>query len=68
MITPEGKDFNYASLESATQSPLAQEIFAKFNWVDQVFFMNNFVTITKGTDDEWFELVPEIKDFILAYF
>jgi len=68
MITPEGKDFNYASLESATQSPLAQEIFAKFNWVDQVFFMNNFVTITKGTDDEWFELVPGIKDFILAYF
>ena len=68
MITPDGKDFNYTDIESANQSPLAQRLFEKFDWIDQVFFMNNFVTLTKGSDVEWFELSPEVKPFLLNFF
>jgi len=52
MITPEGKDFNFTEIGSAAQSPLAQQLFEKFDWIDQVFFMNNFVTLTKKSEIE----------------
>jgi len=68
LITPEGKDFNFISLESASQSPLAQQLFQKYDWVEQVFFMNNFVTLTKSEGAEWFELVTEIKPFLQQFF
>jgi Fe-S cluster biogenesis protein NfuA len=68
MITPDGKDFNFVDIQSAGQSPLAHQLFEKFDWIDQVFFMNNFVTLTKKTEAEWFELSSEVKPFLLSFF
>jgi Fe-S cluster biogenesis protein NfuA len=68
MITPEGKDFNYTSPKQAGQSPLAQGLFEKFYWIEQVFFMNNFLTLTKKTEEEWYELIAEVKPFLVQYF
>lgn len=68
MMTPEGKDFNFIRGASTTQSPLAQRIFSEFGWVEQVFFMNNFVTLTKNTEADWYELITDVKPFLLQYF
>jgi len=68
MITPEGKDFNFVSGESTEQSPLARLLFEKQDWIEQVFFMNNFLTLTKKSDLDWFELIGEVKPFLLQYF
>jgi Fe-S cluster biogenesis protein NfuA len=68
LLTPEGKDFNFTRKDALAQSPLANELFETYDWLDQVFFMNNFMTLTRQTDTEWYELVAEVKPFLLAYF
>ncbi len=57
----------FKDIESATDSPLAIELFA-FPFVKGVFFMNNFVTVTKDTSADWMEISIPIKDFLKNYF
>lgn len=59
-------DFTNAHVAEGA-SPLASELFQKFNYVDGVFIMNNFVTVTKKTDHEWFEIIPELREHIRQY-
>jgi Fe-S cluster biogenesis protein NfuA len=54
------------SMQEAIISPLAQELFA-FPFIKNVFYSNNFVTITKTLDTDWDEVIMEIKEFIKAY-
>jgi len=68
MITPEGKDLNFTRKDELTQSPLAMRLFEAFDWLDQVFFMNNFVTLTRNSDVDWYELISEVKPFLLTFF
>jgi Fe-S cluster biogenesis protein NfuA len=58
---------DFPDKESAKDSPLATELFEKFPFVKGVFIMNNFVTITKDENADWFDIVPVMKDFIKAY-
>lgn len=51
---------------SAKSSPLASELFG-FPYIKGVFIMNNFVTLTKTADTEWFDVVPSLRDFIRNY-
>lgn len=48
-------------------SPLAISLFDTFAYVKGVFVMNNFVTVTKTPTTEWFEVVPEVREFIRQY-
>ncbi len=48
MLFTEGESYDYASVEEAGNSPLALNLF-KFDFVSRVFFLNNFVTVTKKT-------------------
>lgn len=66
MLVPEGMNFDYTSLENASNSDLAQELFT-FPFVEGVFVMSNFVTITKSADAEWEEVRDGIKEHIKAY-
>jgi NFU1 iron-sulfur cluster scaffold homolog, mitochondrial len=63
---PDGISVDYPTLESASGSPLAQELF-NFDYVGRVFLAQNFVTVTKKTDDHWSVLIPEIRTFLKAY-
>lgn len=54
---------DYATAESAEQSPFAKELY-KFNFVNGVFFASNFVTITKTEDAEWADIEPILKEFV----
>lgn len=66
MLVPEGMSFDFPDLESASVSPLAQELFA-FPFVDRVFFASNFVTITKQGSIEWLEIQQLLKDHIRKF-
>ena len=59
---------DFPSFEAAEEaSPLAAAIFKSFPFVGGVFIMNNFVTVSKATTDEWYELIPELREFIRNY-
>jgi NFU1 iron-sulfur cluster scaffold homolog, mitochondrial len=66
MLVPEGMSFDFPDAESASLSPLAQELFA-YPFVDRVFFASNFVTVTKKNDVEWLEVQNTIKSHIKKF-
>lgn len=66
MLVPDGETFDFPSIESAGSSPLALGLF-EFQYVERVFIMNNFVTITKNESSEWHEIRNELKQYILNY-
>ncbi|MCS6822647.1 MAG: NifU family protein, partial [Microscillaceae bacterium] len=66
MLVPEGTTFDFPDRESAQEAPIAQALF-EFSYVRRVFLMNNFITITKDEQADWFEIVPELKKFIKTY-
>lgn len=66
MLVPETMSFDFPDAESASISPLAQELFG-FPFVDRVFFASNFVTVTKKEDVEWLEIQNTLKDHIKKY-
>ena len=66
MLVPEGMSFDFPDRESASVSPLAQELF-DYPFVDRVFFMSNFITVTKKGDVEWLEIQQTLKEHIKNY-
>lgn len=66
MLLPEGVSRDYPDLESATEAPLAQMLF-NFDYVTRVFYMSNFLTVTKSDDKEWIEIQDELKHVIKEF-
>lgn len=66
MLLPDGVSLDFPSAEEASNSPLASELF-KLSFVDRVFFMSNFVTVTKKGDLDWLEIREQIKEIIKNY-
>lgn len=58
---------DFKSKSATDDAPLAKALFEKFDFVEGVFISNNFITITKKSNLEWIELVPEVKSFIKNY-
>jgi Fe-S cluster biogenesis protein NfuA len=65
MILPDDSA-DFPSKESTTSSPLAKNLY-EFNFVNGVFIMNNFVTITRTEGAEWNEIIPIVREFLKAY-
>ncbi|AKD03232.1 NifU family protein [Pontibacter korlensis] len=65
-MLPDGQSVDYPNLESAIESPLAQELF-NFDYVSRVFIASNFVTVTKSADLEWVKIIPELRTFLKSY-
>ncbi len=66
MLLPEGISYDFPTVEEAGNSPLAQALFA-LPYVERVFFMSNFVTVTKSENKDWLEVREEIKAIIKGY-
>lgn len=65
MILPDDA-MDFPTREKAQESPLAKSLF-EFSFVNGVFIMNNFVTITRLAGTEWHEVIPIVKEFLKAY-
>ncbi|QMU29432.1 NifU family protein [Adhaeribacter radiodurans] len=66
ILLPEGVSVDYPNVEAASNSPFAQELF-NFEYVSRVFIASNFVTVTKNSNDQWVQLIPELRMFIKSY-
>lgn len=67
MICEDGQNFDFPDRTAAEASPLAQELFG-FEGVERVFFMSNFVTVTKAESADWHTMIGQIKPFLTQYF
>lgn len=56
----------YKNLDEAVHSPLASALF-QFPFVKEVFFDDNYVSITKYNSVEWNDISNEIREFLRAY-
>lgn len=53
--------------EDTSEFPLAESLFEKFEWLTGVFVSNNFVTLTKGSPNDWYEFMNEARDYIKMF-
>ena len=63
MLVPEGLSFDFPNAETTSSAPLAKELF-EYPFVDRVFYMSNFITVTKKENVEWLEIQGTIKEHI----
>lgn len=66
MLVPEGMTFDFPNIESTKEAPLAQELFM-YPFVERVFYMSNFVTVTKSENVEWIEIQSTLRDHIQKF-
>lgn len=67
MLMPEGISRDYPTLASTSEAPLAKALFEEFDCVEGVFYMSNFVTVTKKQEIEWYEVKAQIQQFIKEF-
>ena len=65
MILP-NDSIDFRTNEGVDECPMAKELFG-LDFVKGVFIMNNFVSVTKKSGFEWFDIIPELKAFVQAY-
>ncbi|MFM2206811.1 MAG: hypothetical protein RL213_786 [Bacteroidota bacterium] len=56
----------YTSGEKAVNSPLAQKLLG-FSGISGVFIAANFITLTKESSVDWFDINPILREFIKSY-
>ncbi len=56
----------FTSIKDAEEAPLAKA-FLELDNISNVFIANNFITLAKSTQDEWYEIIPELKEFLRNY-
>ncbi|MEQ9229171.1 MAG: NifU family protein [Cyclobacteriaceae bacterium] len=61
MLIPEGVSRDYPDAESTKDAPLAALLFEKFSFVTRVFYMSNFITVTKDDATDWFEVKAHVQ-------
>ena len=66
MLMNEGENHDFRTIESASNSPLAQKLF-ELPYVEGVFLMSNFVTVTKTGEKDWYEVKGEVQELIKSY-
>ena len=63
---PNGISVDYPSKEEADKSPLSVSLF-EFEYVDRVFIASNFISVTKKSETQWVEVIPELRGYIKTY-
>ncbi len=54
------------NLDEAKEIPLAKELFKKYP-IKEVFIAENYISIAKNDDIEWFEIQNDVRSFIRLY-
>ena len=63
MLVEEGKNYDFPSKESTKNAPLANRLF-ELDYVTRVFYMSNFITVSKSEEADWLEIREELKSII----
>ena len=58
---------DFPTIGDTQNCPLAKGLFETFSFIERVFIANNFITVIKSEATDWFEVMPEVKDFIKKY-
>jgi Fe-S cluster biogenesis protein NfuA len=66
MLVPDGISFDFPDASATADAPLAKELF-EYPFVDRVFYMSNFITVTKKDDVEWLEIQNTLKEHIKIF-
>ncbi len=66
MLVDEGDSYDFPDKKSALNAPLAEELF-DLPYVNRVFYMSNFVTVTKSDHVDWTEIQDTLKQHIKNY-
>jgi Fe-S cluster biogenesis protein NfuA len=66
MLLPEGVSRDFPDKESTSNAPLAAKLF-ELPFVKRVFYMSNFITVTKDEAQDWFEIKGEIQQLIKEF-
>ena len=66
MLVEEGKNYDFPNKESTKNAPLANRLF-ELDYVTRVFYMSNFITVTKTENIDWLEIREELKTIIKEY-
>ncbi|MEM6642066.1 MAG: NifU family protein [Bacteroidota bacterium] len=64
MLMPEGISRDFPSIDTTEKAPLARLLFEKHAFVTGVFYMNNFITVTKKEEVDWFEVKAQVQQTI----
>ena len=66
MLLPEGVSRDFPTKESAIEAPLASELF-DLPFVKRVFYMSNFITVTKDQLTDWYEVKGQVQAHIKQF-
>ncbi|MCF6350656.1 MAG: NifU N-terminal domain-containing protein [Flavobacteriaceae bacterium] len=53
--------------DNLDEIPLAKALFLNFENIDEIFIVDNYVSIAKNKNIEWFEITNEVLSFIKTY-
>lgn len=62
-----GRNVDFDRGDDTEYAPIATVLFEAFPFVQGVFIMNNFVTVRKDAETEWFEVKSKVSEFIKNY-
>ena len=62
-----GTSVDFDRGNNVSYAPLAEALFNEFSFIKGVFIMNNFVTVRKDSETDWFEVKSGISEFIKNY-
>ena len=65
-VLADGRTAEYTSKESTSGAPMAIQLF-QFDFVQAVFFCNNYVTVTKKEGYVWGEINGMLREFVKSY-
>lgn len=66
-VAPAGGSYDFRTAADAERSPLAQRLF-KIAGVEGIYLGADFVSVTKGADDDWGTLKPRILAAIMDHY
>jgi Fe-S cluster biogenesis protein NfuA len=66
MLVEPGESYDFPDALSAADAPLAKMLF-NFPFVSRVFYMSNFITVTKVDSVDWSDVQEQLKAFIRDY-
>lgn len=53
--------------EAADKVPLAQNLYNRFDFVDEIFISSNYISVMRSEDVEWQDVALEVRQFMLDY-